>query len=226
MKFSNLILNMFGQSPIHPLQQHMAKVYACTEALIPFFESVYKEDWEKAYQQQRTIAGLEEDADQLKTELALNLPSNLFTAIPRSDLLQMLYLQDKIANKAKDIAGLVFGRHMQLPKDIVGDFKLYLKRCVEAAEKAHQGVNELDELLASGFGGTEVELIKKMIIELDKIENDTDAQQVTIRKKMQALERTWPPVDIIFLYKIIEWTGDLADYAHDAGAQLQIMTTR
>ncbi len=65
-----------------------------------------------------------------------------------------------------------------------------------------------------------------MIIELDKIENDTDNQQIKLRQQLQKLETEWPPVNMIFLYKITEWTGDLADYAHNVGAQLQIMTIR
>ena len=65
-----------------------------------------------------------------------------------------------------------------------------------------------------------------MIIELDKIENTTDNQQLIIRQKIQPLENKLPPVDIIFFYKIVDWTGDLADYAHHVGAQLQIMAAR
>ncbi|HBP75141.1 MAG TPA: phosphate transport regulator, partial [Alcanivorax sp.] len=35
-----------------------------------------------------------------------------------------------------------------------------------------------------------------------------------------------PPVDVIFLYKIIEWIGDLADRAQKVGGRLQLLLAR
>ena len=35
-----------------------------------------------------------------------------------------------------------------------------------------------------------------------------------------------PPVDVIFLYKIIDWIGDLANRAQTVGGRLQILIAR
>ena len=40
------------------------------------------------------------------------------------------------------------------------------------------------------------------------------------------LEKDLNPVDVMFLYQIIEWVGDLADLAERVGARLEILLAR
>ena len=95
----NSIFNMFGPSPIRPLEQHIYKAYSCVKTLYPFMEAVLKRDWDEAVKLQKTIYQLETEADGLKRELRLHLPSGLFLPVPRTDILELLTEQDKIANK-------------------------------------------------------------------------------------------------------------------------------
>ena len=53
-----------------------------------------------------------------------------------------------------------------------------------------------------------------------------DEQQIQIRSQLFKLESELPPVDVIFLYKIIEWIGDLADRAQKVGGRLQLLLAR
>ena len=80
-----------------------------------------------------------------------------------------LRLQDQVANKAKDIAGIMVGRKRTFPEKMGDLFIEYLRRCVDAVEQANTTVNELDELVETGFRGSEVELVKSMLKKLDKI---------------------------------------------------------
>ncbi len=217
------ILQMFGQSPIRPLQAHMEKAYACVALLLPFSQAVLSGKWEEAQQLQQQIAALEREADELKKNLRLQLPKNLFLPVPRGDLLEMLTMQDQLANIAKDIAGLIFGRHMCFPPEIAAPYSALLQRCIEATKQAEQAIDELDELLETGFRGNEVKIVEDMIADLDNIEHETDKMQVEIRRILFTLEKNLPPVDVMFLYKIIEWTGDLADQAHAVGGQLYLL---
>lgn len=217
------VMRMFGQSPIRPLQTHIEKAHACAMALIEFFTAVFTKDWQQAEKLQQHISQLEKEADQIKKDIRLHLPKSLFLPVPRSDLLEMLTLQDRIANKAKDIAGLVLGRKMVFPEAIIELFTEFLKRSLDASHQAQKAIDELDELLETGFRGAEVQLVEDMIVELDKIERITDELQIKIRGVLFKLEKDLPPVDVIFLYKIIEWTGDLADFAHNVGGQLELL---
>ena len=220
------INSLFGNSPIKPLQTHMAAVQACTAELVPFMEAVLDRDWSTARKQQKLIARLEGKADKLKKELRLHLPKSLFMPVSRRDLLEILAMQDKIANKAKDIAGLVIGRKMHIPEALGGSIQSFVSRAVDASAQAQTAINELDELIATGFRGSEVELVASMIHRLDEIEGDTDKLQVEIRGQLFKMEQDLPPVDVMFLYRVIDWIGDLADKAQRVGSRLELLLAR
>ena len=217
------IFNIFGPSPLRPIEAHIDKAYACASTLLPFFEIAIKQNWEEAEASYEQISKLESEADDLKREVRLHLHKDLYLPVPRSELLTMIMLQDRIANKAKDIAGLVIARHMVIPKAVQKDYLQLLQRCIDAAGQARKAINELDELLEAGFRGNEVKLVQSMLDELDVIERQTDSQQQKVRKQIFEIEKELAPMDCISLYKIVEWTGGLADRAQTVGGQLQIL---
>ncbi len=226
MSIGGSIAGLFGRSPITPLQKHYETVHACTEALAPFFEAVIAEDWDRAREYQKAVAELENQADTLKREFRKNLPNSLFLPMPRTDLLDMVGMQDRVANKAKDIAGLMLGRQMRIPAPVAEDMLAFVRRAIDASAQTMTAINELDELIETGFGGQVVKLIERMLEELDRIEGDTDEQQVRIRAMLFTQEKDWPPVDMIFLYQIVDWVGDLADRSQKVGGFLQMLVAR
>ncbi|WP_339513967.1 TIGR00153 family protein [Pseudomonas sp. RL_15y_Pfl2_60] len=222
----NPFVSLFGRSPIGPMQQHIAKAHECAANLVPFFEAVMAEDWDKVEQVQQEMARLENEADKLKKSVRLHLPKNLFLPVPRSDLLELLSVQDKIANRAKDIAGLMLGRRMTIAASLQPEMRAYVQRCVDASAQALKAMKELDSLLEAGFGGREATLVESMVMELEEIERETDVMQVSVRRALFKLEKDLPAVDVMFLYKIIEWLGDVADRAERVGNRLEQLLAR
>ena len=223
---TNAFLGVFAKSPIKPMEEHIRKVHQASKTLIPFFNHVFKEEWQQAEELRLTIRNLEREADEMKRNIRLQLPRGLFMPVERTDLLELVTQQDKIANKAKDIAGRVIGREMIIPKEIQEDFLAYVTRCVDATKQASKAINELEELLETGFKGREVTLVEKMLVELDAIEQDTDEMQIKIRRQLRKVEDGLNPVDVMFLYKIIEWVCELADIAERVGSRLELMLAR
>lgn len=220
------IFNMFGPSPIRPIEQHMNKVHQCAKQLSPFFEAVLQQDWDTAMQIKEKIDYLEKKADIMKQKLRLHLPTGLFLPVARTDLLELLNAQDRIANIAQDIAGLITGRKVILPSPLIPLFLPLLARCLDASHQACKAINELDELLESGFRGSEVSIVEAMIVTLDEIEQDSDAKLATIRDCIFTLENELPTIEIVFLYKLVQWVGDLANQAQIVGGRLQILIAR
>jgi len=135
-------------------------------------------------------------------------------------------MQDRIANTAKDVAGLIVGRKMSFPDELGQPLVDFVQRCVDTARQAETTVNELDELVETGFRGKEVELVQSMLSKLDEIESDTDKMEIEIRSTLFKIEKDLPPVDVMFLYKVIESTGDMADIAQRVGSRLQLLLAR
>lgn len=222
----NNILGLFAQSPLKPLQQHSQKVNECCGLLIPFFEATFQNRWEDAETMRRQIIDLEHRADTLKREIRLKSPRGLFMPVERTDLLELVTQLDKLANYAKDISGRIIGRQLVIPVEIQPVFQQFLTRSLDAAIHVDKVINEMDHLLETGFRGRELNFVNNMILELDVIEDDTDQLQIVLRKAMLEIEAQHNPIDIMFLYKIIEWVGVLADQAQRIGSRIELMLAR
>lgn len=220
---ANVLANIFGASPVQPLEQHIDIAYRCAKQLRTFFTAAVSGDWDTASKAREKIEKLEHAADNLKKEIRLHLPKSLFMPVPREDLLGLLHVQDKIANRTKDVSGLVLGRQMQIPSPIAEQFLEFVDRNVDAAKQARKSVRELDELFTAGFRGAEVDLVAELLEELDRIETDTDDKQAALRAALFAIEDSLNPVDAVFMYKVIELTGEIADMAERVGRRLELL---
>jgi predicted phosphate transport protein (TIGR00153 family) len=219
----NYISKIFGASPVAPLQEHMEKCYKAAKALNDFFAAMTAEDWPKVEELRAHIVTLENEADELKAQIRSQLPKSMFMPVAREDLLGLVLVQDQIPNLARDISGVALGRRMQVPESMKESFLQFVARNVDAAKKARKTIRELDELYETSFRGAEVELVTAFIAELDQIENDTDALQAQLRTRLFELEADLPPVDVIFLYRVIELIGDVGDTAERIGRRLELL---
>jgi len=223
---ASYLSGIFGNSPVKPLQEHMEKIVACVSELTPFTKAVLKNDREALVLHHQNIVTMENEADALKKDLRLRLPSSLFMPIDRRDVLEVLTMQDMVAGSARDVAGLIIGRNMIIPKSMAKGYKKLVKRSIDACKQAYIAISELDELIETGFGKVERKRVGRLLIKLDVIEQDTDAQQVLLRNELFKLENELHPVNIMFLYKIIDLTGNIADRAQRVGSRLQLMLAR
>jgi len=220
------ISSLFGKSPISPLQQHMKKVHSCLKEFGVFAKAANAENWEKAQAAQISIAHKEHKADKLKKKLRMNLPSTFMMPFSRRDLLDVLLIQDSIANITKDLAGLMMSRHMVFPKEFAEDFINLTGLCIKTSGAALVAINELDELLETAFSSRERKIVDQMIKKINELEHDTDIAQSEIRAKLFALESSLPPIDVMFYYRAIEWLGETADAAQKVGSRFEVMLTK
>lgn len=220
---ANVLANIFGRSPVQPLEKHIEVAFRCAKKLRPFFTAAVKGNWERAISYRNEIEELEHKADDLKKQIRLHLPKSLFMPVPREDLLELLLVQDMIANRTKDVSGLVLGRKLRVPAAISKQFLEFVDRNIDAAKQARKSVRELDELFTSGFRGAEVNLVQELIEELDRIETDTDEKQAELRAALYEIEDTLKPVDAVFMYQVIELTGEIADMAERVGRRLELL---
>jgi hypothetical protein len=201
-------------------------VYKGIKHLIMLVEGMNSDDEQQITAAHQAIVESEHLADDMKKDLRHNLPRGFFMPVDRRDLLDVLWMQDQIINQAKDIAGMVVGRKMRLPENMRDLFLQYTQRCVASVKQALEIINELDELIETGFRGMEVEHVEDMLKELSRIERQTDECQVELRKILFTLEDSLRPTDVMFTYRLIEWMGRVADDAQRVGSRLQLMLAR
>ena len=219
---SSPLAEIFGKSPIKPLQHHMKIAQTAAQLVLKIFDSVSTGYWSDAELTKETFCRHKEEADTIKKNLRLHL-KDCFLPAARTDLLALLETQDCILNQAKDLAGLLLGRKIQLPHMLRNDYRVFLSHCIDAIDIAAKAVNELDELLETSFSGDEAALVERMIVEVDITENYTDRLKNRLQQQLFAVKQTLPPIEVIFLYQLFQQTSVLADRAQTAGEDLRLL---
>ena len=211
---------MFGKSPVGAIEKHADVCLRCAEGLRPLFESTGADERAAALDE---IIRLEKEADQIKREIRQQLRGRLFMPVSRTDVLELVYVQDKIANRARDIGLMYCQRFEKIPDALQPRFKALLDRNLSAVAQARKSVHELDELYETGFRGAEVEVVARMVAELDRLEGESDRLQWEVGDKLREVESEMSAVDVMFLYRIIASISRLGDHADRTGRQLELL---
>ena len=221
----NPLSDLFGRSPIRPIQEHMQIANEAAQQLPGLFQAAAEGDWAVVKQAHKAIVDAERRADKVKRSIRRHMPKSLFLPVPRADLLSLVGIQDKVANTARDASSLVLGREMQFPENLSGVFE-YIQACCRTSNMALEAIQELDELLEVGFSGREVKRVEGMLKQLAKQERRTDKQSFALRGRLFKLESELPPVDVMFYYKVLSLVGKVADEAEKVGDRLQILLAK
>ena len=220
------LANLFGKSPFKALQQHMRVVLACARDVPVLFEALIAGDRQGVLAAKDRIFETENEADKIKNEMRIHLPRSMFMPVDRRDLLEVLQMQDTIADSAQDIAGLLVARPMDMPPPLKEPMIAFINHCLVACEQAGTIIEELDELVETGFRGRESGKVQDMVDALNLVEDETDEMEHEATSILFKHEGEISPVSVMMWYQIIEWIGDLADYSEKVGDRLRLLISR
>lgn len=215
--------SIFGRSPFAPLQQHMVQAVKAVQPLKPFFEALHQNDYAEMKKLRIQIEEAESAADQIKNNVRDHLPRSIFMPIDRRDLLEVLDMQDSIADTAEDIAELLDYRKMTLPESIQSDLMKFVAVAEKTCSLGEDVSHEFGNLVESGFGIRATEKLLKMIQGISDAEDEADEHEAQLIRKLFEVEDQMKSVDVVFWYEIFGWIGDLADYTKKMGNRIRLM---
>ncbi len=218
----SVIGNLFGHSPVRPMQQHMQSAVRCAKEVLPLIEAMVAGDRPQIAACRKRIDALEHEADELKNEIRSRLPQRLFMAMERRDLLEILNRQDSIADVAQDIAEIADLRGMHTPPSLAAPLKALAQRSVDTCKQAEHAINRLDELIETGFGKREIGRVEEMLAELARLESETDARADDCLRALFAVEDELG-VATFFWYELIGWVGKMSDHAEAVGNRVRLL---
>ena len=157
------ISRLFGKSPFSPLKLHIEKVRACVLKLKEIFDSHLVFDQKKLHEAVAELSKLEHAADLTKNDIRKQFPKSLFLAIDRTQLQEILSIQDDIADKAEEIGHLLVLKPLAPIDNLYDDLKGFFEKNLEAFNEAYLIMLEMDNLLEASFGGIEAKKVKAMI---------------------------------------------------------------
>ncbi len=205
------IAKLFGHSPFGPLQSHMAKVAQCVQRIGDIVEAVMRADHAEVERIAEHISQLEHEADQLKHDIQHHLPRSLFLPVDRAALQEILSIQDSIADKAENIGVLLTLKPLTMIEALKDDFKAFLAKNLEAFESVRLIVDQLDELVESGFGGGEAEKVLKMVDTVARQEYEADLIQRRLLKAVFAHEAELSVGDFFLWNRLFKQVSELSN---------------
>jgi len=217
------IANLFSKSPFGPTQAHLKKAIECAQQLRPLFEAALAYDTERLAAVTERINDLEHETDLLKNEIRDTLPRSLFLPVDRRDLLELIHMQDSIADSAQEVAGLLSLKELRLPEDLKPTVMELIEEILVTCDMALAIGSEMDELSETSFGGPEAERVLSMINQLDDVETKSDVIGVQLSKALFAREDEMKPVDMMLWYKVFYTAGQVANYAERMGNRLRLL---
>lgn len=178
------IARLFGKSPFAPLQSHMSRVATCMEKLNKIFESLPDGNMQKTMSLVEDLSQLEHEADLTKNDIRNHLPKGLFMPIDRAHFLEILAIQDSIADTCEDVGLTLSLRPLEAFDSFEVDLIEFFYKCSEVFWNAKEIIEEIDELLESAFGGIEAEKVRTMVEETSHKEHKAQKRKLELLKKL------------------------------------------
>jgi hypothetical protein len=221
----NAMARLFGRSPFVPLQLHLDKVADCVEAVFLLLERIREGEVTNVEETAREISKLEHKADLVKNDIRNSLPRGLFLAIDRSQLLEILGLQDSIADKAEDIGILMSLRSAKMLDSLVEPFGEYIKGNKDAFHKARDVMRELDALIESGFGGVEATRVVQMVDAVAKAEHECDIMQRKLMKLVLDHEDELSVGSFFVWQRLLHEIAGISNYSEKLANRIRMLLT-
>lgn len=217
------IASLFGKSPFAPLQKHMDNVASCIEKLPELFDSVDQKNIQNIEAISKEISKREHEADLTKNDIRNHLPKGLFLQVDRATLLEILALQDAIADKAEDIGILLTLAVLENYQDLKQDFTNFYQKNIEAFWLVREVIQELEELIECSFGGPQAEKVKNMIEGIAKKEHELDRQQYSLVKKLYALGDKIPYQTFHLWLSLLREVGAISNLSEKLANRVRMM---
>jgi hypothetical protein len=192
----------------------------------PLFDAIIKKDREQVNALAVKIGDLESEADQIKNEFRLHMPKRVLMAVARRDLLSLIQQQDMIADTVEKIGQIVTQRDMEVPGAIKELLLKLVQHTTDICFQAAAMIEQLDELLAVGFGGKQSSLVSEMITNVKRSEHNIDFLIRDLNRTLFSVEDRLSPVSVIFWYKLIELIGEISNQAENMGDRLMLFIAR
>ncbi len=226
MKTTSPLASLMRQSPFKLVQEHMRVVSRCVAKVPALFDAMIKKDQEQINALAAKIGELESEADQIKNEFRLHMPKRVLFAVARRDLLALIQQQDIIADTAEKIGQIVTQRVMEVPESIEEHLLNLVQSTTDICSQALAMIEQLDELLAVGFGGKQSDLVSEMIIDVKRSEHNIDFLIRDLNRTLFSIEDQLKPVSVMFWYKLIDLIGEISNQAENMGDRLMLFIAR
>jgi predicted phosphate transport protein (TIGR00153 family) len=219
------ISEVISNSPLALLERHVGVCVDCVERLPLYFAEAQANRWGRASDVREEICRFEGLADELKQDVRGNLPRGLWMSVSRADLLELVRVQDKMANGVKEVSGISLGRQLAFPAAMTSEVADFIDVVVQVSRVVVKIIGATRELSRSAFGTRQTNVILDFVSQVEADERRSDEMQAALRARLKEHEAELSAVDAIFLYQLLSAIGDIANNAEKVAHRAQIIAT-
>ena len=170
-------------------------------------------------------------------EISKKYPSKLFVGIDYSEqaILFATAMSPKIKFICGDITKNTIGKFdliilietlEHIKPELIPNFMKFANECADVCKVASDATNQIDELFQFAFGGNAAEEMQKLLTDLDVMEDRCDETEIILRNELFKIEKDHPPINVMFLYSVINKIGELADTAETVGHRISLIASK
>jgi predicted phosphate transport protein (TIGR00153 family) len=200
----------------------MEKVAECVDGIPEILDAYKRKDSKTVESLSKKISQLEHDADVIKHDIRNSLPRGMFMPVDRANLLRILNTQDGIANRAENIAVLLTFKQAGTFKGFEDTFDAFVTQCLDAFTLARKILDQLDELLETGFGGIEAQTAMELVDMVAQKEYETDVGQRELVRGLLAHEDDISYGDFFLWTRIIRQVASVADQSEKLATAIRM----
>ena len=205
------LAKMFGKSPFSQFIKHMDKVALCVEKWQLVLLKLHQIDATELDKLCSEVSELEHDADIVKNYMRNHLPTTTFLPFDRWQFLDMLAIQDDIADKAEEIVDLC---RLKTPLDPIPEVEealiAYVRKNYSNFLQTKEIVHQLDNLVEVGFGGPEAAKVATMIDAVHYADYESGVMRGTLLKEFCRIGDRLPHSSFWIWCQVISEVGQIS----------------
>ncbi len=217
------ITNLFSKSPFTSLSDHMGKVIDCVLKVKEIFLKLEEKDYAAVTKIGKEISELENEADLIKNEIRNNLTGKVFIPIEKSTILEILAIQDGIADKCEDIGVLLTYKQIDILPEMKIDFDNFLNKNIEAVKKTYLLIEKMERVIKSTFAGKDGESIKALVDEVAFLEHEADQFQQKLLQNLFSNDDKMSYATFYLWIHILKTLSDLSNYSEKMANRVRTM---
>lgn len=210
---------LFAQPPTILFVEHGKKVCRTTECLLAMMEAFGRGEDVTPFKGE--VDRWEHEADQVKHQIRRKLPrSDLFLPMARGDLMDLLWQQDEIADKAQDTVHLL----SLLPLSLPSELRDIWERIVTGLRKCQRAYCELVKDLERHLKG-ERQLVDRMRELLAEIGDEEHGVSTSEDEFVEAIYRqgSLDAFTKIHLVEVARTVGQVAGHMENAAGRICLL---
>ncbi len=216
--------NMFMTSPFEGLQEHAEKVKECSWAFQQAIECYFSPKCKTFEEFRDEVAQLESEADAIKRRIRGHIPKRTMTPVSTFLIFRYLKQQDSVLDAVEDTLDWISYRsETRIPAELEKDFALLVNAVIDPIENLVSMVAEAREYFKN-YSEKQRVVVKNIIHTLHQQEREVDKFEDIIKRKVFNMEID--AVTIIYLVRLAEIIGSIADHAQNAGDMMSAMLSK